>query len=60
MKENSLTLKKGRNRCYPAETIKDADYADDLGLLANTSAQIKCLLQMLEQEARGIGLYVNR
>ena len=38
MKENGFTLKKARNRQYPAETMTDTDYADDLVFLTNTSA----------------------
>ena len=49
--------------CYwekrQAETITDADYADDLALLANTSALAKSLLPSLEQVAKGINVYVN-
>ena len=30
--------KKERSRWYPAETMADADYADDLALLRNTPA----------------------
>ena len=52
-------LKKARFRQYPAETITDVDYADDLALLANASAQAKSLLHSLEQAARGIDLHVN-
>ena len=36
----------------------DADYADDLVLLVNTSVQAESLLHSLEQ-AGGIGLYVK-
>ena len=49
IKENSFTHKKARSRQYPAETITDADYADDLGLLANTSTKVEFLLHSLEQ-----------
>ena len=35
MKENGFTLEKARSRRYPAETLTDADYADDIPLLAN-------------------------
>ena len=35
MQENGFTLKKARSRQYPTETITDADYADDIALLAN-------------------------
>ena len=35
IKENGLELKKKRSRRYPEETNTDADYADDIALLAN-------------------------
>ena len=37
----------------------DMDYADDIVLLANTSAQAKTLLHSLEWAAARIGLHVN-
>ena len=52
-------LKKARNRRYPAEIISDDDYSDDQVFLANTPAQVECLLHSLKQAARGIGLYVK-
>ena len=58
-KENGFRLKKARIKHHPTEIITDADYADDLLLLANTPSQAKSLLHSLEQAARGIGLYVN-
>ena len=39
--------------------MTDADYSDDLTLLANTPTQAESLLQSLEQVAGGIGLSVN-
>ena len=36
MKDNGFKLTKERSRRYPAQTITDADYADDIALLANT------------------------
>ena len=60
MKENSFKLAKERSRRYPAQTIMDADYADDIALLANILAQAKTLLHSLERAAGGIGLHVNR
>ena len=59
----SLTKKKKkmtRSRLCPAKAITDADYADDLALLANTPVQAKFLLHCLELATRGIGLYVNQ
>ena len=38
MKENGYRLKKARCRQYLAKTIMDADYVDDIVLLANTPA----------------------
>ena len=37
----------------------DADYADNIALLANTPTQAKFLLHSLEQAAGGIGLHMN-
>ena len=53
MKEESFKLAKERSRRYFAQTITDADYADDIALLANTC------YKRLEREAAGVGLYVN-
>ena len=44
---------------YPATTITDADYADDIAILANTPDQAETLLHSLERAAASIGLYVN-
>ena len=44
MKDNGFKLTKERSRRYPAQTITDADYADDIALLANTPAQTETLL----------------
>ena len=59
MKENSFKLAKERSRSYPAQTITEADYVEDIALLANTPAQAESLLHNLEQEASGRGLHVN-
>ena len=59
MKENGFTLKKTRSRQYLAQTITDADYADDIVLLANTLTQVEFLLHSLEQAAGGNRLHVN-
>ena len=44
---------------HPAKTITDADYANDIALLANTPNQAETLLHSLERAAAGIGLHVN-
>ena len=59
IKVNGFQLTKERSRRYPAKKITDADYADDIALLANTSAQAETLLHSLERAAAGIGLHVN-
>ena len=59
IKENSFKLTKERSRRYPAKTITDADYTNDIALLANAPARAETLLHSLERDAAGIGLYVN-
>ena len=59
MKENGFKLAKERSRRYPAQTITDADYADDIALLANRPAQAESLLHSLEQAAGNIDFHVN-
>ena len=59
IKENGFKLTKERSRRYPAQTITDADYANDIALLANTPAQAETRLHSLERAAAGIGLHVN-
>ena len=59
IRENGFELTKKRSRRYPAKTITDADYADDIAILANTPNQAETPLHSLEQAAVGIGLSVN-
>ena len=59
IRENGFELTKKRSRRYPAKTITDADYADDIAILANTHNQAEKLLHSLERAAAGIGLHVN-
>ena len=59
IKEYGFKLTKEWSRRYPAETITDADYADDIALLANTPNQAETLQRSLERAAAGIGLHVN-
>ncbi len=47
-----LELTKKRSRRYPATTITDADYADDIAILANTHDQAETLLHSLERAAK--------
>ena len=51
-----------RSRREPAKKkkkITDADYADDVAILANTPNQAKTLRHVLERAVAGIGLHVN-
>ena len=59
IKENGFKLTKERSRRYPAQTITDADYVDDIELLANAPAQAQTLLHSLEWDTAGIGLHVK-
>ena len=58
IRENGFELTK-KSRRYPAKTITDADYADDIAILANTPDQAETLLHSLERAAAGIGIYVK-
>ena len=40
IKENGFELTKKRSSRYPAKTITDADYADDVAILAISPAQV--------------------
>ena len=59
IKENGFELTKKRSRRYPTKTITDADYADNIAILANTPYQAETLPNSLEQATAGIGLCVN-
>ena len=59
IRENGFDLTKKRSGRYPAKTITDAEYADDIAILANTPNQAETLLHSLERADAGIGLYVN-
>ena len=59
IKENGFNLTKERSRRYSTQTITDANYADDIALLANAPAQAETLLHNLEWATAGIGLHVN-
>ena len=54
-----LYIGKSKKQMIPAQTMTNADYADDKALLANTPAQAESSLHNLEQAAGGIVLHVN-
>ena len=59
IKENGFELTKKRSKRYPAITITNADYADDIVFLVNAPTQAETLLHSLEGAAAGIGPHVN-
>ena len=59
MTENGFKLTKERSRRYSEPTITEADYTDDIALLANAPTQVETLLNSLERAAAGIGHHVN-
>ena len=59
IRENGFELTKKRSRRYPAKTITDADYADDIPLQVNTPNQAETLLHSLERAAAGVSHHVN-
>ena len=59
IRENGFEQTKKRSRRYPAKTITDVDYADDIVILANTRNQAETLLHSLGRAAAGIDLHVN-
>ena len=52
-------IKKTRSKRYPAKTMIDTDYADDLALLANSPVLAESQLHSQEEAAEGIGPKVN-
>ena len=46
-KDNGFKLTKESSRIYPPQTITNADYADDIAILANTPAQAETLLELV-------------
>ena len=54
IKENGFKLTKERSRSYPAKTITDADYTDDIALLANAPTQNKTLLHSWNEQQQAL------
>ena len=52
IKENGFEVTKKSSRRYPAKAITDADYANDIAILANTPNQAETLLHNLEKSRR--------
>ena len=54
IRENSVEQTKKRSRRYPAKTLTDADYADDIAILANTPNQADTLLYILDDPPQAL------
>ena len=54
LKKHGFTIKKKRSRGYLSVIMINADYVDDLELLANAPVQAKSLLHNQEQTAEGL------
>ena len=57
--KKSFELTKKRGRRYLAKTNTNADYADNIAILANALTRAKTLLDRLGWAAQCIGLHVN-
>ena len=57
-KELGFTLSKACSKRYPAETITDADYADDIALMSDNIQDATYLLHNIENTAKEIGIYI--
>ena len=63
IRENGFELTKKRSRRHPAKTITDADYADDIAILANTPNQVKhyCIVwNELPQALASMSMHTKR
>ena len=54
-----LTLEQRQSRRYPARTLTDTDFADDIALLLDNIADAEVLLHKVESAAKEIGLTIN-
>ena len=59
IRENGFELTKKGSRRYPAKTITDVDYADDIVILANTPNQAETLLHSLERAAASMSMHTK-
>ena len=58
-KDFGLTLQQRRSSRHPAVKLTDADFADDLALLTDTTAEAQEFLLCLEEAAHSVGLHLN-
>ena len=60
IKENNFKLTKERSRRYPAKTITDADYAEDITLLANKPKPKPCYIVLNEPLPTSASMSMHR
>ena len=54
-----FTLEQRQRKRYPARTLTDTDFADDIALLSDNIADAEVLLHKVESAAKEIGLTIN-
>ena len=54
-----FTLEQRQSKRYPARTLTDTDFADDIALLSDNIADAEVLLHKVESAAKEIGLTIN-
>ena len=54
-----FTLEQRQSKRYPARTLTDTDFADDIALLSDNIAHAEVLLHKVESAAKEIGLTIN-
>ena len=59
MKGDGFKRAKKRSRRYPAQSILDANYADDIAFLENSPVQAESVAHSLLRAAGGIDFHVN-
>ena len=59
IKENSFELTKKRSKRYQQKQLPDANYADNIAIIANEQAQAETVQLCLERATAGIGPRVN-
>ncbi|XP_030844812.1 uncharacterized protein LOC115925283 [Strongylocentrotus purpuratus] len=54
-----FTLQERKNSRYPAEMIKDTDFADDIALISDNLEMAQKLQEQVESAASQVGLQIN-
>ena len=57
--ELGFTLTPAKSRRVRAEHFSDVEFADDIGLIANSIAEMQSILEKVETAANSVGLHMN-